>query len=134
MTLDAGEVCAPTFTFTPRNQISPRSCPNGTAGVSGIYITDRQPGGSFNPEMDLVANEDYYGDWAAGTLKAILATLTGNDAGKEGNDVAISIPKAQYSGITPVSGGRTGFAANDINFLATEDTSAGDDEFSITFS
>jgi hypothetical protein len=54
---------------------------NKTYGVYGARIAGKSPSGNFTPEMELVATEDYFGNWRAGTAGTITTGTVGSTAG-----------------------------------------------------
>ena len=130
-TFGGTERCLAQFTFSTGNTISPRICANGADGVNGIYQTDRNPGGTIDPEMELVATENYLNHWSETTTKALVATVDGNDVGNEGNKITVTIPKAALISVGHTE--RNGLAALQLGYRAVENTASGDDEFTIDF-
>jgi len=99
---------------------------NSADGFGEIIMTERDVSGSFDPEDELVATNDWIGDFTAGTL---MAMATGTIGGTAGNRVAFSWPQVYYRDVAP--GDRDGVRTLDITFGAVE--SSGDDEVSIAF-
>jgi len=93
-------------------------------GINAITYSDRNPEGSFNPEMTKASDIDFWTGYAAVTQFPI-AYVVGNSSAK----CTISIPKAELMGITP--GDRSGTLIYDIPFKMVRN--AGDDELSIVF-
>ncbi len=96
-------------------------------GISTALITNRKVVGNFDPEMELIATEDYHADWKASTEQALSLALT------DGTDtITIAAPKLQYTNIQ--EGDRNGVAVEEIDFQCNRSASAGDDELTIDFS
>lgn len=86
-----------------------------TYGLRSTLITDRRPTGSFNPEATLVASNDVYGDWLAGTEAALAFTLN-----EDGGDAATFAAGAcQY--LNPQEAERSGLSVDDVNFALNDD-------------
>ena len=121
--------CIESFSLTSGNTIAPRVCANGDDGISGIFQTARAPGGSINPEMELVATENYLGHWSSTTTKILIASVDGNDVGKEGNAIAVIVLAAALTTVAP--GERGGLAVVSLGYRCVETSASGDDEWSI---
>ena len=65
-------------------------------GYIGVRIVSRKPEGGINPEADLVANNDFWGTFAASTQMP-LEMRVGIDAG---NTIWCMFPNTQYKGLT----------------------------------
>lgn len=93
------------------------------SGHLSARITRRRPTIKFDPEDELNATADFYGDWKAGSLLAFSAAW-GSDAG---NTFLLTADLVQYQ--TLQDGEREGIATVDIVGLCTR--TAGDDETSL---
>lgn len=93
--------------------------------IEHAYLANRSPTVQFDPEDELVADEDYYGAWIAGTTAALALNL----GGTTGNQVNIAAPRVQY--IDPNGADRNRIQTLDMNGQLNAD--AGDDEFTIAF-
>jgi hypothetical protein len=98
---------------------------NSAEGVSGLVIKGRKPAGSFDPEVDTLANFNPWTAWKSATTASITAKI----GQTPGNSVSLYIPKAQYSDIK--YGDRDGVALYNIGYVCTVD--AGDDEFRLIY-
>lgn len=99
---------------------------NQANGFGQMRITDRNPIGSINPEMTLIANNDWLNDFTQGSE---LALATGVIGGTAGNKVDLSAVKAVYTGFNLDS--REGARVAAMPFMLQEDT--GDDQLSLVF-
>ena len=98
---------------------------NAVEAVGEIIISNRNPNGRINPEMDLVSNYDFFGIWKNATEKAMSCTIGSAD----GNKIIISCPSIQENSLA--YGDREGIRVLDIPIkLASE---SGDDELVIKF-
>lgn len=99
---------------------------NSPSGMQEIYITGREPGGSFDPEAVLEATHPFWSTWeSAGT-----ATLNVGPVGSvAGNKLQIAASGLQYRDIG--YGDRDGVLTYGVGFSLSGD---GDDELTITFS
>lgn len=55
------ELCAASFSFDLGNNVVPRECINEADAFKGVIITSREPTGSIDPELELVATHDFWG-------------------------------------------------------------------------
>lgn len=113
------------LTIDMANELVRNASINAVAGVSGITIVGRKPVGTFNPEAVLIATENFFADWAAGTQRAMSAVV-GDVAG---NICTIGTPKVTYDTIS--SGDRNGIRIDDIPIHFGRDS--GSDEITLTF-
>jgi len=107
------------FTLDLGNTVSVRNDINETAGTYGARIVNRKSTGSFDPEMVLVATEDFYGQWLAGTTGTITTGVVGGTAG---NKWSLAVARAVKR--APEPGDRDGIRILSIPFAVS---SAGSD-------
>lgn len=108
------------------NVLEPRRCASATNGAVSVWITGRSPTATIDPELDLVANFDFYGKARSGDLGRFACEF-GSTAG---NVVTIASPRVQIDSIAP--GDRNGIAIGTITFaMSTSSVDAGDDELQI---
>ena len=108
------------------NQMAtPPDC-NASDGFGEIQIVSRAITGSFDPEDTLVATEDWWGNFVAGTNMALTTGVIGSTAG---NRYQISCPAVYYSNLS--QGDRDGIRTLEAPFAAVE--SSGNDELSLAF-
>lgn len=115
------------ISFDMGNKLAPREDMNSVSGYKSFMITDRDPTGHFDPEMELVAGHDWYGRWKAGTSGALNLGAVG---GTQYNKVKITAPTVVYTKIG--EGDREGLEVADTTFQLAQGT--GDDELVIEFS
>lgn len=108
------------------NNVVMREDAAASVGYCGAIATDGLVTGQFDPESELVADEDYYGDWLAGTELALSIVLANDD-----DTITIAAPKIQYT--NPQEGDRNGIQIDTLDFQCNKNAAAGDDEFTITF-
>ena len=94
-------------------------------GYGEIYITKHAPVGSFDPEEELVADEDFIGNFESG---AAMALATGT-FGSVGNQIAVNMPAVTYTDASNAE--RDGITVLELPFMAAD--SSGDDSVSIVF-
>jgi len=121
LTLAAYAATVASVTLDLGNTVTLREDANASSGYLSAVITDRKPTLSIDPENVLVATEDFFGTWRAGTTVA-LSSLHGATAG---NKHTLTAPAVQYQGVDLSD--RSGVSALSINALLCEDS--GDDEW-----
>lgn len=85
------------FSFDTGNVVAPRRSIAAAAGAVSARITDRVPTATMDPEMDLVANFDFYGKKKGGTLH-YTELAVGSTAG---NRFKICVPQTQIVSVAP---------------------------------
>lgn len=125
-TLASASHCFSNMTINSGNNVILRTCfgPADGSGISTAHIGNRLPTGSFDPESKLVATDDRYGRWLAGTEQALSVEFA--DAA---DTITIAAPKVQIR--NPQEADREGLQVDNIEFQCNK--SSGDDELSITF-
>ena len=99
------------WTLDQANNVVPRPDINLSDGFSGVRISDRTPAGGFNPQAELVATEDFWGDFATGKTKV----FTARAGTTVGNQVILYAPRVQVSEIG--FGDRDGIRTFDMSML-----------------
>ena len=113
-----------TFTFSPNNSVVIREDVSEASGIGYCLISDRDPTIALDMEADLVANDNAYGLWLAGTTAALSLALA--DA-----DVSVTIAAAKVQNRSVTEGDRNGVLTHELLGQCIYNT-AGDDEFTIT--
>lgn len=108
------------------NEITMRPDPTTEGFCAGI-ITNRRPTITANPEADLVANRDVYGDWVGSTEAEFSIVLDGPST----SDITISAPKAQI--INAQEGDRSRLVTDEIEWQCQKNGANQDQELSIVF-
>lgn len=116
--------CFSSLSLDLGNEVSARDCANEAEGILTYLVTDRNPSLTLDPEMQLVATEDFYGTFVGATLNAI--------AFNAGSDVAFSIPQFQITGISDDE--RNGVVVAGLSGDCVTTTEAGDNEWLMTLS
>jgi hypothetical protein len=119
--------CVNTLSIDLGNTVKLLECATSASGLSYSVITDRKVVGTWDPESRLVATEDVYGAWLAGTEQAFSLALT-----DETDTVTIAAPQAQRTNVQ--EGEREGIQVDNITWNANSNSAAGDDELTIDFS
>jgi len=119
--------CVQKVEFDFGNNVVLREDPAEVSGYKGAIITDRNVVGSIDPEAQLVATYDAFGNWIANTEEALSVVMD------DGTDVVtITAPKAEITSVDG-DGDRNSLRTDPITFQANL-SSAGDDELTIAFS
>jgi hypothetical protein len=111
------------FTFNQMNDIVIRPDVSSSDGYNGVRITSRKPEGGIDPEADAVANQDFWGHFAAAE-EMPFQMRCGTSAG---NTIWMLAPNTQYSGLTYQD--RSGILAYQAGMRFAR--SLGNDEFFI---
>lgn len=107
------------------NEVALRGSVNTGSGYLSAFIPKRMPKGSLDPEMVLVATEDFFGEWRSGTEGALTATI----GATAGNICTITAPKLAYREVSLAD--RNSIRTLGINFDLNGNS--GDDELVLTF-
>jgi hypothetical protein len=109
-----------------QNTLAAREDANATKGIKSVIISARAPRLTLDPEMELVATEDYYGELVAATAGRWYAEI-GSTAG---NKIVIAVPRTQYGGVD--EGDREGIATANLEInCVTNSIDLGDNEVQI---
>ncbi len=115
------------FSFDMSNTIAMPPDISASDGFGEIQITRRDVNGSFDPEHELVATEDFIGNFTSGKSMGLDTGTVGSTAG---NRYQIIMPAVYYRDASP--GDRDGVRTLDLPFGAAE--ANGDDEVRIIYS
>ena len=124
-------LCVEQITFDAGNNIIMRECATTDGGYISALITDRYPTITANPEATLVATDNPYGDWLAGTQGALSVALDGPAPVSTTSTITLSAPKAQIE--TIAEGDRDMMLIDDITWRCQKNGGTNDQELSITF-
>ena len=113
------------FTFDQKNDIQIRPDVSSSDGYIGTRIVSRKPDGGIDPEADLVANNDFWGQFAAAQRMPFQFRV----GSAPGNTVWFIAPNTQYTGMT--YGDRNGILVYDAGLSFAR--SVGNDECSLFF-
>lgn len=115
------------FSFDQSNQISTRSDVSKPDGYNGVRITGRSPKGGIDPEMNLVAQEDFWAKLASAKAMPFRMRF-GTDVG---NRQWVLAPATQYTGMSYQS--RDSFLVLDAGLTFRSGWQGGDDEVAFFF-
>lgn len=105
------------------NTMSIAPDPNSTDSFGQIRIGARKVAGSFDPEAQSIAVQDFIGELRAATEFAVATGVLGVVAG---NQVAVNMPRCQYMNIAP--GEREALRIYENTFGAFPTIGTGDDD------
>lgn len=114
------------ITISAGNQIILREDPADPSGYHSALITDRKVTISANPESQLVATYDPWGDWLARTERAFSATVL-NATDK----LTLAAPKLQVVNVQTTD--RSDNQVDQIDYQANRSAAGGNDEFTFAF-
>jgi hypothetical protein len=123
-------VGATALTLQLGNSVNQLEDLNSEDGIKAYRITDRNPTGSLDPEVDALANWNPFLAWENANPAALTAAA-GNTAG---NRVGVFVSKALYSQVQYSD--RNGYQTYDLSFTCRADdlsSSGGDDELYLIF-
>lgn len=125
-TIDSYAATINSLAFDMSNTVAMPPDMSASDGFGEIFVAQRDPNGTFDPEMELVATEDFYGNFTSGASMALTTGAVGSAAG---NIFTVTMPAVSYRDITP--GDRDGIRTYELAYGAAE--SSGDDQVSIAF-
>ncbi len=113
------------FDLAMNNSVSLKIDVTATHGVGEVWITNRRPAGTIDPEVVSQTTKDFWLEWLQGTEQA-LEVRYGTVGG---NRITIHIDKSQFTGVG--MGDSDGLLRADLPFKCNR--TAGNDEFYILF-
>jgi hypothetical protein len=125
-TIDSFAATIGNLSFDLANVLATPDDVNSADGYGETTITARDVNGSIDPLDELVADEDFIGNF---TADAVMALATGTIGGTAGNRWAVDMPAVSYREVTP--GDKDGIASLSLPFGAAESTT--DDDITILF-
>lgn len=123
-TYDSVAFCFESLSIDAGNQVVMRECSTNVSGYASGIITDRYPKITANPESVLVATQDRFGQWLAGSEASLSIAI--------GSAITITAPKAQV--INLQEGDRNRVVIDEIEWAANKNGTTADQELSIVFS
>lgn len=114
------------FTMNINNTIAPREDVRETYGYVGFFVSDRNPEGGYDPEVQPIASKDLWGDLVDRNSAALSVELGSGAGGR----VAIAAPKCYLSNLGYAD--RNGILTYEKSFEMSRNS--GNDSFTITTS
>lgn len=126
-TYDSVALCVQQISFNSGNTIHMRECASTAAGYDYGIITSRYPTATADPESELVATRDDYGDWLAGSEAELSVTLDGPST----STLEIEAPKAQIWNVQ--EGDRDMLQIDTIEWRCNKNSTTADQELAFKF-
>ena len=114
-------------TVASNNQFKMREDPTNIAGYCNAVVVDRKPQITANPESQLVATRDVYGQWIGHTEAAFDLQLDGTST----STIDIDAPKAQI--VSAQEADRERIVTDDIQWNCQKNGTTKDRALTITF-
>jgi hypothetical protein len=133
-TWNSYNLCMSSLEFDLGNEVILRECPDSIEGYKSAIVVDRYPKLTLDPEADLVANQDVFGDLMNNTEAAFSSVVgTGFLTGAQTTlpTCTLAAPKAQVFSLS--EGDREKLLINEIEMMCNKDGNTEDREFSLTF-
>lgn len=133
-TWNSYELCMSSLEFDLGNEVILRECPDSIEGYKSAIVVDRYPKITMDPEADLVASADVYGDLMNNTEAAFSSVVgTGFLTGAQTTlpKVTLAAPKAQIFSLS--EGDREKLLINEVEMMCNKNGNTEDREFSLTF-
>lgn len=118
-------------TFDAGNEITMREDASKAAGFISGLITDRRPMVTLNPESQLVATQDKFGLWVAGTEAAFSCAIDGPTGTSSNGNVTLAASKAQVKNITESDRGK--IQVDEVELACNKNGATKDQQITITF-
>ena len=129
---DGLEHCIESLEFSAGNEIVMRECPDTQAGFKSGLIVNRKPTITLNPEAQLVADYDVYGNWLLGKEAAFSTSFDSLLASTQTASMVLAAPKAQVVNVQ--EGDRNNLVTDEIELQLNRNGTNIDEDVSITFS
>lgn len=110
------------------NKVVLRQDPSQASGYIAAVITDREVTVKIAPEAKLLASQDWYAAYAAGTTYALNCVI----GASANNIITITAPALQLMK-APEDDDRDGVLVESLEFISVRSASAGDDELVVAF-
>ena len=128
---NSNEHCVESVEFDAGNEIIMRECPDTVQGFKSGLIVNRTPMIKINPEAQLVADDDRYGDWLLGTEAAFTTSFKSVLVDLSAVEMTLAAPKAQIVNIQ--EGDRNKLITDEIDLQCNRNGAAVDEDVSISF-
>lgn len=125
-TVDSYAASINALSFDAGIEVAMPASMSASDGYGEIRVGKRDLNGTIDPEQELVATEDFVGNFLSGAAMALTTGAIGTVAG---NIMTITMPAVSYRDVG--NGDRDGIRTYEIPFGAAE--SSGDDEVAIAF-
>lgn len=132
LSFNVGGYTSPVFTsfkMSCGNTLVSRDSVTASKGALSVYITDREPVGSVDPEAVAVSDQDWYGKLVSGATGRLYTSI-GTAAGEV---ITIASPRIRFTNVQ--DGDRNGLVLSNLDFeilSATDSTLDGDWQIAMT--
>lgn len=120
------------------NSVVLRESVNASSGLLHAVITDRRPTGSIDPDLELVATEDFYGQLANNTTKALAFAVTTTNAtnmtGDTTRDLTFTLGDCRVTNVNDANRNGIQVAGIDFEIVDTSDSTTPDGDITIVIS
>jgi len=123
-TLDSEVFIVSNVSIDLGNELSLRDSIVASSGTLSVMVGARKPVLSMDPEMELVADYDFFGKWKSGAEGALSLAI----GGTAGNIITVTAPKVRYTNLAHTERG----ILRTLGVDASLNRNAGDDELIIT--
>ncbi|MEY2742311.1 MAG: hypothetical protein RIS21_679, partial [Planctomycetota bacterium] len=113
------------------NSVVLRETVNASSGLLHAVITDRRPTGSIDPDLELVATEDFYGQLANNTSKALAFAVT---TGGSTRVQTFTLGDCRVTNVNDANRNGIQVAGIDFEIVDTSDSTTPDGDITIVIS
>lgn len=120
------------------NSVVLRESVNASSGLLHAVITDRRPTGSIDPDLELVATEDFYGQLQNNTTKALAFVVNTTNAtsvsGDTTRDLTFTLGDCRVTNVNDANRNGIQVAGIDFEIVDTSDSTTPDGDITIVIS
>lgn len=113
------------------NSVVLRETVNASSGLLHAVITDRRPTGSIDPDLELVATDDFYGQLAGNTSKALAFAVT---TGGSTRVQTFTLGDCRVTNVNDANRNGIQVAGIDFEIVDTSDSTTPDGDITIVIS
>lgn len=128
---NSNNLCVEQAEINSGNTLTAKQCQDNAAGIDYFLITDRQTTITANPEGDLVANADHYGDFISHTEALLNIEIQGPAPVASTSTIDFNINKAQVQSISEAD--REGIVIDQITWQANKNGANDNQSMQIVF-
>lgn len=116
------------------NSIVLRESVNSTSGLLHAVITDRRPTGSIDPDLELVATEDFYGSLRNNDPKSLTFAVTTVVPSSSNRTQTFTLANVRVTNVNDANRNGIQVAGIDFEIVDTSDTTTPDGDITIAIS
>ena len=121
------DLCLSEITFDAGNEVVMRECAGKISGFESGFIPTRHPIIEGDPEAQLIATRDDWGDWLSGRQDELTVQVKSGGSGT----ITLTAPQAQYENVQ--EGDRNQIEINNLTWRAQKNQAIQDQSLIITF-